>query len=129
MPFTRIEVIEGRTPAEKRALLDAVHQSVVHALKVPDSDNNQRLLEYPADCYDVPPGCTTKRTFIECCLFPGRSREAKKTLYRLLVDRLVALGTPARDVVVVLHEPPMENWGVHGGRPASEVAVGYDVNV
>ncbi len=101
MPFTRIEVIEGRTAAEKRALLDAVHQSVVQALKVPD----------------------------ECCLVSGRSREAKKTLYRLLVDRLVALGTPARDVVVVLHEPPMENWSVYGGRPASEVALGYDVNV
>lgn len=51
MPHVRIEVIEGRTPAEKRALLDAVH------------------------------------------------------------------------------EPPMENWGVHGGRPASEVEIGYDLNV
>lgn len=76
----------------------------------------------------MPPGCTAKRTFIECSLFPGRSLEAKKRLYRLLVDRLVALGTPPQDVFIVLHEPPMENWGVRG-RPASEVSLGYDLNV
>ena len=108
MPHVRIEVIEGRTPAEKRALLDAVHQSLMEALKIPDWDNNQQLLEYPADAYDVPPGCSHKR---------------------LLVDRLEALGTPRRDVVIVLHEPPIENWGVHGGRPASEVDLGYSLNV
>ena len=71
----------------------------------------------------------TKRTYIECTQFPGRSLEAKKRLYRLLVDRLEALGTPRRDVVIVLHEPPIENWGVHGGRPASEVDLGYSLNV
>lgn len=128
MPHVRIEVIAGRTPAEKRALLDAVHQSLVEALKIPDWDNNQRLLEYPADCYDVPPGCTARRTYVECSLFPGRSLEAKRRLYRLLADRLEALGTPPRDIAIVLHEPPMENWGLRG-RPASEVDVGYDLNV
>ena len=129
MPHVRIEVIAGRTPAEKRALLDAVHQSLIEALKIPDWDNNQRLLEYPADCYDLPPGCSAKRTYIECTQFPGRSLEAKKRLYQLLVDRLEALGTPRRDVIIVLHEPPMENWGIHGGRPASEVELGYSLNV
>ncbi len=53
MPHVRIEVIAGRTPAERRALLDAVHQALLEALKIPDRDNNQRLLEYPADCYDL----------------------------------------------------------------------------
>ena len=129
MPHVRIDVIEGRTPAEKRALLDAVHQSLMEALKIPDWDNNQRLLEYPADAYDLPPECSHKRTYIECTQFTGRSLEAKKRLYQLLVDRLEALGTPRRDVVIVLHEPVMENWGVHGGRPASEVDLGYSLNV
>ena len=129
MPHVRIEVIAGRTQDEKRALLDAVHQSLMEALKIPDWDNNHRLLEYPADCYDLPPGCSAKRTYIECTQFPGRSFDAKKRLYRLLVDRLEALGTPRRDVIIVLHEPPMENWGVHGGLPASEVELGYSLNV
>ena len=129
MPHVRIEVIAGRTSAEKRALLDAVHQSLMETLKVPDWDNNQRLLEYPADCYDLPPGCTAKRTYIECAIFPGRSLAAKRRLYARLVDRLEALGTPRRDVVIVIREPPLENWGVHGGRPASEVEIGYELDV
>lgn len=129
MPFVRVEVIEGRTPAEKRALLDTVHRSVVEALRVPEWDNNQRLLEYPADGYDVPPGCSAKRTYIECTIFPGRSLDAKKRLYRLLVDRLEALGTPPKDVVIVVHEPPLQNWGVRGGQPASEVDLGFDLDV
>lgn len=129
MPFVRIEVIEGRTPAEKRALLDAVHQSVMEALKTPDWDNNQRLAEYPAECYDLPPSCTPKRTYIEVTMFPGRSVEAKRKLYQTLVDRLEALGTPRKDVVIVLHEPAMENFGIRGGRPASEVNLWFDVHV
>jgi len=129
MPHVRIEVIAGRTATEKRALLDAVHQALLEALKIPDWDNNQRLLEYPADCYDLPPGCTEKRTFVECFLFPGRSIEAKKNLYRALVRNLGELGTPPQDVFVVVHEPPLENWGVKGGQLASEVDLGFDVNV
>ncbi len=53
MPHVRIEVIAGRTLAERQALLGAVHQALLEALKIPDRDNNQRLLEYPADCYDL----------------------------------------------------------------------------
>lgn len=38
-------------------------------------------------------------------------------------------GIKGNDVTIVLHEPPMENWGIRGGRPASEVNLGFDVNV
>jgi hypothetical protein len=40
-----------------------------------------------------------------------------------------ALNVPANDVLIVLHEPPMENWGVDGGTPASEVDVGFKVDI
>ena len=129
MPQARIEVIAGRPPAEKRALLDAVHQSFMEALKTPDWDNNQRLLEYPPECFDVPPGCTAKRTIIEVCMYPGRSLPAKRALYQAIVRRLEALGTPPKDVFVVLHEPPMQNWGIRGGLPAREVDLGFEVKV
>lgn len=129
MPQARIEVIAGRTPTERRALLDAVHAAFMEVLRTPDWDNNQRLLEYPADCYDLPPGCTEKRTFIECYLFPGRSMETKKRLYQVLVRNLGALGTPPQDVFIIIQEPPLEHWGIRGGRPASEVDLGFDLNV
>jgi phenylpyruvate tautomerase PptA (4-oxalocrotonate tautomerase family) len=128
MPFARIEVIAGRTPAEKRALLDAVHRSLVEALKILDRDNNQRIVEYAPEDYDLPPSGTAKRTYIEITMFPGRSDAAKRRLYQLLVERLEALGTPRKDVVVVLHEPAMVNFGF-AGRPASEIDLGFNVNV
>jgi hypothetical protein len=33
------------------------------------------------------------------------------------------------DVFVVLQEPPMDNWGIRGGRMASEVDLGFEVQV
>jgi len=129
MPQTRIEVIAGRSPAEKRALLDAVHEAFMEAFKTPAWDNNQRLLEYPASGFDVPPGRTTKRTLIECTIYPGRSREAKKRLYRAIVAKLSALGTPPNDVFIVLLEPPLENFGIRGGQAAGDVELGFEVRV
>jgi hypothetical protein len=32
-------------------------------------------------------------------------------------------------VLIVLHEQPMENWGVDGGTPANEVDVGFKVDI
>ena len=81
MPQTRIEVIAGRSPAEKRALLDAVHEAFMETFKTPAGDRNQRLLEYPVDGFDIRPGCTSKRTLIERTI----SLEAKKRLYRFEV--------------------------------------------
>jgi phenylpyruvate tautomerase PptA (4-oxalocrotonate tautomerase family) len=62
-------------------------------------------------------------------MFAGRSMGTKRRLYRAIVDRFVALDIPAADVLIVLHEPPMENWAVNGGVPASEVDVGFKVDV
>ena len=39
------------------------------------------------------------------------------------------MGTPAGDVSVVLLEPPMENWGIRGGKAASDVDLGYRLDV
>ncbi len=31
--------------------------------------------------------------------------------------------------MIVLYEPPMENWGVRGGKPSSEVDFGFKINI
>ena len=46
-----------------------------------------------------------------------------------VIDRLTALDVPQNDILIVLHEPPMHNWGVNGGVPASEVDVGFNVDI
>lgn len=114
---------------EKRALLDAVHTSLVDALKIPEDDRNQRLDEYAHDDFLVPPGRTDRYVLIEITMFPGRSLDARRNLYRLLVDRLAQLGIPETDIIIVLHEPPLHNWGIRGGQPASEVRLGFKLDV
>jgi phenylpyruvate tautomerase PptA (4-oxalocrotonate tautomerase family) len=39
------------------------------------------------------------------------------------------LGIQATDIFIVLHEPPLENWGIRGGVPASEVDLGFNLKV
>lgn len=129
MPLVRLEVCEGRSPQEKKELLDAVHSALVEALKVPEEDRTQRLHELPPEDFEVPPSKTEGFILVEVTMFPGRSFEAKKNLYHAVVRNLAGLGVGSNDVCVVLHEPPMENWGIRGGMPASEVTLGFEVNV
>jgi phenylpyruvate tautomerase PptA (4-oxalocrotonate tautomerase family) len=46
-----------------------------------------------------------------------------------VVTNLSRLGIPASDVLIVLHDVPLENWGVRGGTPASDVDLGFEVGV
>jgi phenylpyruvate tautomerase PptA (4-oxalocrotonate tautomerase family) len=62
-------------------------------------------------------------------IFPGRSIEAKRTLYQEIVVRLKTLGIQSDDILIVLNEPPLHNWGIRGGYPASEVDIGFKLNV
>ncbi len=62
-------------------------------------------------------------------MFAGRSPYAKKRIYREIVKGLGDLGVYPMDVFIVLYEPPKENWGIRGGIPASEVDLGFKVEV
>jgi phenylpyruvate tautomerase PptA (4-oxalocrotonate tautomerase family) len=74
----------------------------------------------------------------------GRPASERKQLQDAVHDALVeAFGIPEDDrtqrliehdrknfevnpgPLVVLHEPPMQNWGIRGGRSADEVELGY----
>lgn len=75
------------------------------------------------------PGISEKYTFVEITAFPGRSSRAKRSLYQAIVHRLGPLGIPPNDILIIVVEPPMENWGIRGGHPASEVDLGYKTDV
>jgi phenylpyruvate tautomerase PptA (4-oxalocrotonate tautomerase family) len=129
MPLVRIEILEGRSVEERRQLLQVVHDALVEAFEVPDDDRTQRIVEYDPVSFEIPPGKSERYTLIEITAFPGRSRAAKAALYQAVVRRLADLGVDAADVSIVVHEPPLENWGVRGGHPADEVDLGYRLDV
>jgi phenylpyruvate tautomerase PptA (4-oxalocrotonate tautomerase family) len=129
MPIVKIEIRKGRPPEEKRAIHEAVHEALVEAIRIPEHDRTQRIVEYVAEDFEIPPNKSDRFTLITITMFPGRSDAAKAALYRALVKKLGALGVPADDVFVVLQETDLINWGIRGGVPASEVELGFELKV
>lgn len=126
MPLVEIQILKGRSASEKRAIFDAVHDALMDALKIPDDDRLQRLVEHEGEDFEVP---SATFTIVKITMFPGRSVEAKRALYKAVVAKLGEVGIPEEDVFIVLQEPPLENWGIRGGRPASEVDLGFQLDV
>ena len=128
MPIAKIEVCRSHPADVVKALIDAVYRAQIIALKVPDDDKQIRYIEHRPEHCPIPPGKTENYTFVEFLLFPGRSLEAKKRLSKEIVSRVGALGISSADILIVLHEPPLDNWGIRG-LPASEIDLGFDLNV
>jgi phenylpyruvate tautomerase PptA (4-oxalocrotonate tautomerase family) len=132
MPLVMISIVKGRTSADKRSLSDAIHEALVEAFRIPENDYNHRIAEYPPEDFLRPhagPESAVGFVLVEITVFPGRSREAKKRLYRGIVERLGRLGTAPGDVMIVLREPPLVNWGVRGGIPGDEADLGFRLDV
>lgn len=63
-------------------------------------------------------------------MFKGRSLKAKKELYQVIIENLCKNpGITGYDIMIILLEPPLENWGVRGGKPASEIYFDFKIDV
>ncbi len=129
MPLVRIEMLKGKGTEYKEAIMDSVHRALVDAFKIPEGDRMQRLYELDRDHFHISNNKTEDCIIIELTVFKGRSYEAKKKLYGNIAANLYkSLGIRREDVVVVIYEPTLDNWGL-AGKPASEGEIGFDINV
>jgi len=129
MPTTRIEVKKNWPPEQQQRIIASVHSALLEAFRIPEHDKLIRYVEHRPEHFITPPDTTDHYTLVEIAAFPGRSLDAKRKLYQGIVKRLGALGIEPRDIRIVLHEVPADNWGIRGGVPASEVDIGFKVNV
>ena len=129
MPLVKVSLIKGRSKEEKEALLEAIHSALRAAFKIPEDDRNLRIFEFEPEDFDLPEEKSKGYTLIEMDVFPGRSLEAKRDLYRFIVKNLKALGIQPGDVLITIKEIPLDNWGIRGGVPASEVDLGFKLDV
>lgn len=129
MPITRIEVKRSWPPEMQQQFIEATHAAMVEALKIPQHDKLVRFVEHRPEHFVSPLDTSENFTFVEVSLFLGRSLEAKLKLYQGIVKRFGELGIEPKDIRIVLYEVPLENWGIRGGVPASEVDLGFKVNV
>ena len=129
MPLAKIEVRRSWPPEQVQAIIEAIYLAQREALKLPERDRQIRFIEHKPEHFHVPPGRTENFTLVEIALFAGRSLEAKRSLYQAIIKNLDAVGIAPSDIFIVLHDIPLDNWGIRGGVPASEVDLGFNVNV
>lgn len=129
MPSTVVEVVDIYSPEDEAAILEAVQAALVEALRIPEGDRSVRLVAHEPHRFLRGAGRSDRCTIVGIDLFEGRSMDAERELYRALVRNLGELSVPPDDVKVLLREIPPEHWGIRGGRPASEVDLGFKVDV
>jgi phenylpyruvate tautomerase PptA (4-oxalocrotonate tautomerase family) len=122
MPLVTLTLRQGRSPALKSTVLDAVHAALV-ASGVPPADRFQRVLELDAEHFrfdakypDVETARDDDFVLVEILWSAGRSVKVKKELLRHLMSSLRAAGLDPEKVMVCFKETTWENWAFAGGR-------------
>ena len=129
MPLVRLSLYEGKTIDEKNKIIGLIHKSMMDSLKIPENDKNFRIIEYKKENFIIPKNKSENYILIEISMFKGRTLDAKRLLYKYIVENLKKIGFNPSDIFIVLHEEDMDNWGIRGGYPASEVNLGFKVDV
>lgn len=127
MPLIKIEIEKGNNKAFLKSLMKIVMDSVQKILMLPADDRNIRLMDYERDFFSMKP---PYKIIVEISMFSGRTIETKRLLYQTITEKLNELIGVNKDAIFILiNEQPKENWGVRGGKPASEVDLGFKVEI
>jgi len=130
MPIVRVEIYKGFDTAYKQNILDGVHKALVDSFKIPDSDRKQLICEFDDEHFERVSDKSRSFIIVGITAFKGRSREAKRILYQNIVENLKeSPGIQPDDVMIVINEPELVNWGIHGGKCADEIDIGFNVKV
>jgi phenylpyruvate tautomerase PptA (4-oxalocrotonate tautomerase family) len=121
MPLLRVDVYEGRSDEQLKAVLDALHRAMLAAFGVPERDRYQIVHEHsPSRMIMEDTGLDIPRTasfvIVQVTTRP-RSREMKETFYRLAVKELEkSCGIAPSDVMINMVTCSDEDWSFGNGR-------------
>ena len=121
MPLMKFDLIEGRSEAELKALLDAAHRAMLAAFEVPESDRYQIVQQHKRShmiVEDTGLGIerSDKVVFLQVTT-RSRDRTLKEAFYRLLCEALERdCGIAPSDVVVSMVENFDEDRSFGHGR-------------
>ena len=132
MPMTKVYLRTGSTPEHKVAISDAIHQSLVEVLGIPDDDkfhvfhelDDENLISAP-----VAFGLERRREAIFVQPYFGpRPAETLQALYKALVVHLAEkAGMESRDIYINVVESPSANWWADGR--VLDPATGFDERI
>ena len=121
MPLLYVDLIEGRTPAEIRTLLDALHDAVVDAFAVPPRDRYQVVHTHPSRelvAWDTGLGIERSDALVVVHVVSRkRTPEMKQRFFELAADNLAAkTGLDPADLIVSITENGDDDWSFGHGR-------------
>jgi phenylpyruvate tautomerase PptA (4-oxalocrotonate tautomerase family) len=121
MPLVRIDVQEGRTPAELRRIADTVQDVMLDVFAAPQGDRYQIITEHPVGHiivedsglgFERTVGVTVIQIFQQ-----GRSTSQKQAAYEQLAKRLeTACGIRPEDLIVSVISNKHADWSFGLGR-------------
>jgi phenylpyruvate tautomerase PptA (4-oxalocrotonate tautomerase family) len=122
MPLIRVDAFEGRSEAEIKTLLDAVHRAVVKALQIPERDRYQLYNAHPKGqliLQDTGLGIPrTDKALIITVVSKKREEILKRKLFQELTRELsTSVSIAPGDVVVCLLENSAADWSFGKGEP------------
>jgi 4-oxalocrotonate tautomerase len=122
MPLVEIDLLEGRSKEELDAISDAVHETMVAVLDVPQRDRFEIITERPPmylrfDPHYLDIDRDDEFLLIRITLAAGRTTNAKRAFYDrlagLLSDRI---GLRTENLAVILIENEREDWSFGRGQ-------------
>ncbi|MFE9319680.1 tautomerase family protein [Nocardia sp. NPDC052278] len=121
MPLVRIDMIRGRRPEDVRTIADAVQQSLIDVLKIPERDRFQIVTQHDADeiiALDAGLGFQRTQVTVIIRIFTqrGRSTEEKQRLYKTLAGQLGQIGVDGKDLFISYFENGPDDWSFGDGR-------------
>ena len=128
MPCVRIATGKWAVGVEMK-LIGAVQSALVSSFKIPEWDRDVVLDLYDANRRVVSTGRSERYTRIEFVGIAARTMDAKRALFKAVVENLEAVGVPPTETRIYIIEPPAESWGIKGGIPASEADLGFKIDV
>ncbi|MEK5259945.1 tautomerase family protein [Paenibacillus sp. SEL3] len=121
MPLTRIVTLEGRSSEAKARIKEAVSQTIVDKLQVPENDRFLIIEEHNRENFNFDPNCLDiERSdgflIVQIILNVGRSSEVKKEFYAAFAEQLhEQCNIRTEDVFINLIEVTKDNWSYGNG--------------
>ena len=121
MPLVRIDVQQGRAPADLRKLADTIQDVMLDVFGAPPRDRYQIITEHDKDhiiAEDTGLGFERSDGIVIIQIFQqGRSTEQKQAAYAELAKRLEAeCGVRPEDLIISVHANRHVDWSFGLGR-------------
>lgn len=121
MPVIEINMVAGRSPEHKAALLRGIREAALTSLQVRSEHLSVWGREFSPEDVLLPAGTSAGWMTICVTCFAGRDTRTKRQLYAAMNKALVSAGESPGECQITVLDVPLESWGISGGLCAADL--------